>query len=60
MGEDEIMSIAQIYYKFCRDALPKELVEFSFGQLHIGFIIGRMACGDDPDLTIKTDAIDWR
>ena len=49
MDTDEIMDLSVAYYDFARDAMPKEIVEFVLGNLHIGFIMGRMACGDNMD-----------
>ena len=32
--------------------MPKEIVEFILGNIHIGYIMGRMACGDNPEQSI--------
>jgi len=48
MNVDEIMHLSVSYYDFARDAMPKEIVEFILGNIHIGYIMGRMACGDNP------------
>ena len=61
MGTDEIMHLSVSYYDFARDAMPKEIVEFILGNIHIGYIMGRMACGDTSEATIVTDSklLDW-
>jgi hypothetical protein len=55
MSTDEIMHLSVSYYDFARDAMPKEIVEFVLGNLHIGFIMGRMACGDNPEHKLVLD-----
>jgi len=52
MATDEIMHLSVSYYDFARDAMPKEIVEFILGNIHIGYIMGRMACGDNPEQSI--------
>ncbi len=54
MGTEELIRISTSYYHFARDAMPKEIVEFVLGNLHIGYIMGRMACGENSD-----NIIDW-
>ena len=54
MDADEIMSLSVAYYDFARDAMPKEIVEFVLGNIHIGYIMGRMACGDNPSHSLNT------
>ena len=53
MNTDEIMNLSVAYYDFARDAMPKEIVEFILGNIHIGFIMGRLACGDSPDYNLS-------
>jgi len=55
MDTAEIMDLSVSYYDFARDAMPKEIVEFVLGNLHIGFIMGRMACGDNPEHNLVLD-----
>ena len=55
MNTDEIMNLSVAYYDFARDAMPKEIVEFILGNIHIGFIMGRLACGDNPDDNLSID-----
>ena len=61
MDTEEIMSLSVTYYDFAQEAMPKEIVEFILGNIHIGYVMGRMACGDNPELSIATEkkAIDW-
>ena len=55
MSTDEIMSLSVSYYDFARDAMPKEIVEFILGNIHIGYIMGRMACGDNSEHSLVMD-----
>ena len=55
MDTAEIMDLSVSYYDFARDAMPKEIVEFVLGNLHIGFIMGRMACGDNSEHNLVLD-----
>jgi len=55
MDTAEIMDLSVAYYDFAKNAMPKEIVEFVLGNLHIGFIMGRMACGDNPDHNLVWD-----
>lgn len=61
METEEVMSLSVKYYDFARDAMPKEIVEFVLGNIHIGYVMGRMACGEDSHNIIKSDPnlIDW-
>ena len=52
MSTDEIMSLSIAYYDWARDAMPKEIVEFILGNVHIGYIMGRIACGDNSELSL--------
>ena len=61
MQTDEIRHLSVSYYGFARDAMPQEIVEVILGNMHVGYIMGRMACGDNPNLGIQIDTnfIDW-
>jgi|TARA_R110000824_G_scaffold52052_4_gene144673 hypothetical protein len=61
MDTEEIMSLSLSYYDFARDGMPKEIVEFILGNIHIGYIMGRMACGEDSNYIIPDtrNSVDW-
>ena len=61
MSNDEVKSLSVSYYDFASDAMPKEIVEFILGNIHIGYVMGRMACGDDSHNIIPNtrNIIDW-
>ena len=61
MDSDEVTALSMSYYHFARDAMPREIVEFILGNIHIGYIMGRMACGENSDNIIpsETNLMDW-